>query len=47
MYLLFRYHHILPSQFIEMGYGERNVMKAFMHYQIEKTNEELEKINNQ
>ena len=47
MYLLFRYHHILPSQFIEMGYGERNVMKAFMHFQVEKTSEELEKINNQ
>ena len=47
MYLLFFFYYILPSQYIDMGYGERNVIKAFMHFQVEKTNEELEKINNQ
>lgn len=44
MYLLFRYHHITPSQFYEMGYGERTVIKAFMHYEIEKRNEEIERL---
>ena len=43
MYLLFRYHHITPSTYEEMGFGERTVIKAFMHYQIEKQNEEYEK----
>lgn len=44
MYLLFRYHHITPSQFNNMGFGERTVIKTFMHYQIEKQNEEIEKM---
>ena len=43
MYLLFRYHHIKPSEYRDMGFGERQVIKAFMHYQIEKMNEEIEK----
>ena len=46
MYLLFRYHHILPSQCKNMGFGELQVIKAFMHYQIEKMNEEIEKMKN-
>lgn len=45
MYLLFRYHHMKPSEYAEMGFGERTVIKAFMHYQIEKQNEENERIN--
>lgn len=45
MYLLFRYHHIMPSQYHEMGFGERRVVSAFMHYEIEKRNEEIEKLN--
>ena len=44
MYLLFRYHHVLPSTYQNMGLGERTVVKAFMHYQVEKMNEEMEKI---
>lgn len=47
MYLLFRYHHITPNQYFEMGFGEKRVIKAFMHYEIEKRNEEIEKIKNQ
>lgn len=46
MYLLFRYHHIRPSQYFKMGYGERQVIKAFMHYQIETMNKEIENIKN-
>lgn len=43
MYLLFRYHDILPSSYQEMGFGERIVVKAFMHYEIEQRNAEIEK----
>lgn len=46
MYLLFRYHHITPLQYYRMGYGERTVIRAFMHYEVEKRNEELEEIEN-
>lgn len=42
MYLLFRYHHMSPKQYYEMGYGERKVLMAFMHYQIEQLNKEIE-----
>lgn len=45
MYLLFRYHHVLPSEYKNMGAGEQSVLKAFMHYQIEKMNEEIEKLS--
>lgn len=44
MYLLFRYHEILPSQYKSMGSGEQIVLKAFMHYEVEKKNEEIERI---
>lgn len=47
MYLLFRYHNITPNQYEEMGFGERTVIKSFMHYQIEKQNEEIEKLEEQ
>lgn len=42
MYLLFRYHDILPSQYKDMGFGERTVIKAFMHYEIEQRNAAIE-----
>ena len=45
MYLLFRYHNIMPSQYHEMGFGERRVVSAFMHYEVEKRNEEIAKLN--
>lgn len=45
MYLLFRYHHITPMQYYEMGFGERKVIKSFMHYEIEERNEEITKLN--
>lgn len=43
MYLLFRYHHVLPGQYHDLGYGERTVLKAFMHYEIEQRNAAIEK----
>ena len=45
MYLLFRYHHITPSQYHEMGFGERKVISAFMKYENQRRNEEIAKIN--
>ena len=46
MYLLFRYHDILPSRIFAMGMGEKIVLRAFMHYEIDKRNEEIEAMNN-
>lgn len=42
MYLAFRFHHMKPSEFYEMGYGERQVLRAFLHYEIEQRNREVE-----
>lgn len=44
MYLLFRYHNIKPSEYYRMGYGEKQVMRAFMHYEAEKRQKEVERI---
>ena len=41
MYLLFRFHNILPSQYRDIGYGERIVLQAFMDYQLEEMQEEI------
>lgn len=43
MYLLFRHHHIMPMQYYQMGYGERQVVRAFMHQQMDDINEEIKK----
>lgn len=45
MYLLFRYHHKSPHEYFEMGRGEQLVIKSFMHYEIEKRKEEVERLN--
>lgn len=39
MYFLFRDHHVMPGQFIEMLPKERRVVAAFMHYELEERNE--------
>ncbi len=36
MYLAFRFHDILPSVCMQMGYGERLVLRAFLHYEMEQ-----------
>lgn len=41
MYLAFRYHHIRPGEFYSMGYGEKTVIKAFLHYEVEQRNKEI------
>lgn len=40
MYLAFRFHGILPSRYMETGYGERQVLRAFLHYEVEDRNKE-------
>lgn len=47
MYLLFRYHHITPMQYHDMGYGEKKVIRAFMRYEVDKRNEEVKEIERQ
>jgi hypothetical protein len=34
MYFLFRDHHLLPSEVMKLGYGERQVLYAFLRYEI-------------
>lgn len=36
MYLLFREHHLLPPAVMKLGYGERQVLYAFVRYEIEE-----------
>ena len=40
MYFLFKYHHITPMQFYNMGYGEKQIVREFMHYEIDQMNKE-------
>lgn len=44
MYLLFRYHNVLPGQYRDMGYGEKQIARAFMRYEVEKRNEEIKRL---
>lgn len=36
MYLLFREHHLLPSAVMKLGYSERQVLYAFIRYEMEE-----------
>ena len=36
MYLLFRDHHLLPSEVRKLGYGERQILYAFVRYELEE-----------
>lgn len=36
MYLLFREHHLLPSAVMKLGCGERQVLYAFIRYEMEE-----------
>lgn len=40
MYYLFKFHNILPTQFMAMGYGEKQIVSAFMHREIDEKNKE-------
>lgn len=41
-YYLFRLHHVMPSDFEEMGFGEKMIVSAFLDYQINQMREESE-----
>ncbi len=43
-YLLYRLHHVTPSQFYEMSYGEKAVVTAFLNYEIEQKLKEKDAI---
>lgn len=45
MYLLFRYHSILPSTYNQMGIGEKKVIKSLMIYELEQKAKELEALS--
>ena len=45
MYYLFKYHHVMPMQFYSMGNGEKQIARAFMHYEIDQMNEEYKLLN--
>lgn len=44
MYLLFRYHSIMPKQVYEMGFGEKQIVRSMMHYEMEQRVKELKSI---
>nr|DAO04929.1 MAG TPA: hypothetical protein [Caudoviricetes sp.] len=44
MYLLFRYHDILPSRVREMGRGERTILKAFISQELQDRAEEFKRM---
>lgn len=39
-YLLFRLHHVMPSDYYKMGIGERLIVHEFIKYEIEQRNKE-------
>ncbi len=41
MYFLFRFHHIMPSQFRKLGINEKKIMRAFMYKHLEDREEEF------
>ena len=40
MYLLFVYHHMRPSEVMALGYGERQILYAFVRCQAEENKKE-------
>jgi hypothetical protein len=46
MYLLFRYHSIYPADYYGRGYGEKKIIREFIHKEIDERNEEAERLNN-
>lgn len=40
MYYLFREHHVMPGEFMRKGYGEKQIIHAFTHYEIDQKNKE-------
>ena len=38
-YLLFRLHNVMPSDFYQMGYGEKAIVAAFLEYELKASTE--------
>ncbi|CDS84755.1 TPA: hypothetical protein UL600_002193 [Clostridioides difficile] len=41
MYLMFRYHDMMPADFFKLKYGEKHVIRAFMYQEIDERIEEI------
>ena len=41
IYLLFLEHHLLPSAVMKLGYGERQVLYAFIRYEMEERDKKV------
>lgn len=46
MYFLYRYHHKLPHEYMSLPIGERKIVNAFISFEIEKRQEEIDSIRN-
>ena len=46
MYYLFRYHHWNPKDYVEMGYGARTVIAAFVAQESSEKQKEYEEVMN-
>lgn len=40
MYILYRRHHKLPSEYFNLGQGEKKILRAFVEYETEQIKEE-------
>nr|DAV06512.1 MAG TPA: hypothetical protein [Caudoviricetes sp.] len=40
MYWLFRLHHWKPSDFFNLGYGEKRIVRAFLQVEMEQRSKE-------
>nr|DAO23640.1 MAG TPA: hypothetical protein [Caudoviricetes sp.]DAP96605.1 MAG TPA: hypothetical protein [Caudoviricetes sp.] len=40
MYWLFRLHHWKPSDFFNLGYGEKRIVHAFLQVEMEQRSKE-------
>lgn len=44
MYFVYRFHHMLPSTYNNLPIGEKQVLNAFVSYEIDKRIEEAESV---
>lgn len=44
MYFVYRFHHMLPSTYNNLPIGEKQVLNAFVSYEIDKQIEESESV---
>ena len=45
-YYLYSLHNVMPSEYYQMGYGEKAVLSAFLDYEMEQKQKEYEAIRN-